>query len=148
MPRGRCDHCQHEFGYTLIHHGDFDTAYAYCDRCSYSVHLERQLDPIKQLDFLLPYPQRMYEYVEPLLKHCPCGGSFRHFAEPKCPKCRQTLSARAPYLEENKPDALSAHWQWQRNWNGSYSIVIEAQVVNNWWDVEKLSRLQKKPRAA
>ena len=36
---GLCEHCSKPFGYYLVHHGFNDSAYAYCDRCSYTVIL-------------------------------------------------------------------------------------------------------------
>ena len=84
MASGRCEHCQKEFEYRLIHNGVNNSAYAYCDRCSFTVHLDRQYAPIQKLEFLLQHPQRIYEYIDPYLKPCPCGGTFRHYAEPKC----------------------------------------------------------------
>jgi hypothetical protein len=50
----------------------------------------------------------------------------------RCPHCWQTLSAQAAadYIEMNAPGTKKG-WQWQRNWCGTYCIVIENRVVND-----------------
>src|SRR5438552_3175373 len=36
---GSCENCGHTFQYRLVHNGFGDSAYAYCDKCSFTVLL-------------------------------------------------------------------------------------------------------------
>jgi hypothetical protein len=38
-PTGSCDHCGGTFSYRLIHNGFSESAYAYCNQCSFTVLL-------------------------------------------------------------------------------------------------------------
>jgi len=72
--------------------------------------------------------------TEPWLESCPCTGTFRREASPRCPHCNAVLSAElaTPYIEKNAIGAKQG-WRWQRNWLGMYAIIIEGRVVNNNW---------------
>ena len=128
---GACEHCEKEFGYYLVHNGFNDSAYAYCDRCSYSVHLS--VLSKNPLGIRLPF-QKIPLAVEGFLKPCLCGGSFRASAPPRCPHCRSSLSAIAAttYIEKNAAGTAKG-WRWQKNWDDLYSIVIENLYVEDWW---------------
>jgi len=129
---GICEHCGKQFGYYLIHNGFNDSAFAYCDRCSYSVHLSgwAKVPP----GISLRIHEKIPEDVEPFLKPCPCGGSFRTNAAPHCPHCRLPISPifATAYIEKNAAGTKSG-WRRQKNWDDIYSIVIENLVVTDWW---------------
>lgn len=135
---GICEHCGKEFGYYLIHNGFNDSAYAYCDSCSYSVLLD-YFSPTAQRIHLQPY-ERISEDVERFLRPCVCGGSFRASATPRCPHCRGLISPilATTYIERNAAGTAGG-WRWQRNWDDDYSIVIENLYVSNWWKDEQRS---------
>jgi hypothetical protein len=72
--------------------------------------------------------------VEKSLKPCPCGGSFTAAASPRRPHCRQSLSPvlAKKYIEANAPGTHKG-WTWQENWDGIYAIIIDNQLVEDWW---------------
>lgn len=144
MATGTCDHCLKEFSYQLIHNGFNDSAYAYCDRCSYTVILSGWYAPLRKLKHPVHFHKRISPDVEPLLRPCPCGGTFRHSADPKCPHCSEPLSPdkAANFIEKNAPGTAKG-WRWQRSWDGINSIVIESHGVKDWWDEQQLAKLPK-----
>jgi hypothetical protein len=72
--------------------------------------------------------------IEPYLVSCQCGGSFRAGASPRCPHCRQPLSAvRAADYIEPQAEGTKKGWRWQRTWTGLYCIIIEDRVVHDVW---------------
>jgi hypothetical protein len=80
--------------------------------------------------------------VEGLLKPCPCGGEFRASSDPKCPSCANSLSATkaTSYIESNAPGTAKG-WRWDQCWSGVYSIVINENFVEDWWDERAIDRL-------
>jgi hypothetical protein len=130
---GVCEHCRKNFGYYVVHNGFNDSAYAYCDTCEQTTILSRWHNPIPP-DVKLRVHRRISSDIEPFLKACPCGGTFRADAGPKCPYCHQALSPllAREYLEANAPGTKSG-WRWQNNWSDVYSIIIENQCVDDWW---------------
>ena len=136
--RGTCEHCRRTFHYQLAHNGFGDSAYAYCDRCGYTVTVDAWSR--HPADLQLQYQRPLPPEAEPFLKPCPCGGKFRADAEPRCPHCNLPLSARlaASYIEANAPGTAKG-WRWDRRWNGVYSIIIERRAVANWWKSEGTS---------
>jgi hypothetical protein len=129
---GICEHCSKEFGYYLVHNGFGDSAYAYCDRCSYTVHLSGWSKT--PAGVRLQIQRKISQDVEPFLKPCPCGGSFRADAGPRCPHCHRTISPifATTYIEKNAAGTAKG-WRWQKNWDDVYSIVIENLLVKDWW---------------
>jgi hypothetical protein len=129
--KGRCSCCGKDFGYQLIHNGFNDSSYAYCDLCGETCLLNLWTLPagieIKDRG-VIP------EDVEPKLKSCKCGGTFRKGAGPRCPHCSSILSATeaAIYLEANAP-GTEVGWRWQQTWEGLYCIVIEERLSNDCW---------------
>lgn len=129
--KGVCEHCRQEFGYCLLHAGFAEISYAYCDACG-------QTAILSHWDKRMPHlsgckgQQEMCSEMEPYLKHCDCGGSFRRGASPRCPHCYEQLSAdlAAAFLEANAPGTKKG-WRWQRNWSSLYCIVIEGNRVPN-----------------
>jgi len=130
-----CGHCGNTFRYRVINHGFNDSAYAYCNRCSFTVVLSGR-NPIAQrvgleIQQRIPrrdigspaYRARAYSTpnIEDLLKPCPCGGAFLASADPKCPHCARPLSEPAP--------------------SGIYSIVLNDNRVHDWWDEQAVDRL-------
>ena len=87
---GICEHCGREFGYYLIHNGFNDSSYAYCNQCGAVAILDLWGAPRA---VTLERFQAITEDVEPFLKPCRCGGSFRAGAAPRCPHCHRPLSA-------------------------------------------------------
>jgi hypothetical protein len=128
---GNCEHCQKQFGYYLIHNGFNGSAYAYCDTCGVTALFD--VYKIPQNVHLVPH-QIITQEIEPHLEPCYCGGSFRAGASPRCPHCRQPLSAvlAADYIERQAEGAKKG-WYWQRGWSGLYCIIIEDRFVRDTW---------------
>src|SRR5215472_8047811 len=70
--------------------------------------------------------------LEPHIQLCQCGGAFKKGASPRCPHCKQPLSAvaAATYIERDAP-GTNKGWVWQRNWYDTYCIVIDNQLVGD-----------------
>lgn len=128
---GSCEHCAQSFEYMLVHNGFNESAYAYCDHCGQTA----LLDGWKVPPSIKITAQRPLESIaEHLLQPCPCGGSFKGNAVPRCPKCRQVLSAEVAteWIEAQAPGTKKG-WRWQRNWHGIYCIVIDGRLVRDNW---------------
>ncbi|HEX7530137.1 MAG TPA: hypothetical protein VF333_03255 [Pyrinomonadaceae bacterium] len=121
-------------------HGFNDSAYAYCNQCSFTVLLNGWHPAAQRVK--LKIHQRITSDIEGLLKPCPCGGVFRTSADPKCPHCIRSLSAAKAtvYIERDAPGAAKG-WRWQQSWSGIYSIILNDKLVNDWWAEETLDRL-------
>ena len=128
---GRCEHCGHSFGYMLVHNGFNDSAYCYCDACGCTAILNGWERPVG-VTFKLHEP--IAPSAEPLLQLCACGGRFTGNASPRCPNCKNPLSAHAAasWIEAQAPGAKQG-WQWQDSWRGLYCIVIEDRAVYDNW---------------
>jgi hypothetical protein len=139
-PTGSCEHCGGTFRYRIIHNGFNDSAYAYCNKCSFTVLLSGWTQAAKRA--ALRIHQRITSDLEVLLKPCPCGGAFRYTADPKCPHCARALSPvdATAYIERDAQGTAKG-WHWQQSWSGIYSIVINDRVVEDWWDEQALDRL-------
>jgi len=131
---GVCEHCAENFGIEIFHNGFGDSSYAYCDSCAKTAILsgwsKRWPKGVKCTQ------AEIAPEMEPHLKPCECGGTFTKGNSPRCPKCKQALSAdrAAEYLERQAPGAEKG-WQWQRNWNGLYCAVINGQqIMDNFID--------------
>ena len=130
---GDCEHCKKQFGYYLIHNGFNDSAYAYCDTCGMTELLDGWKGP-KTGEFQMLLHQNITQEVEPFLAPCQCGGFFRAGASPRCPHCRQPLSAdRAADYIERQAKGTKKGWRWQRGWTSLYCIIIEDKVVHDVW---------------
>ena len=128
---GNCEHCQKQFAYSLVHNGFNDSSYAYCDACGMTALLDGWKVPA---DIRLSLHQSIMPEIEPLLVPCECGGTFRTEASPRCPNCRETLSAvRAADYIEPQAEGTKKGWRWQRAWKGLYCIIIEDRVVRDVW---------------
>ena len=130
---GQCEHCRSKFEYWLGHNGFNDSAYAYCDSCGRIAYLSGWFDKIPpQAGFREhgPIPTTCEVWLEP----CECGGTFRANATPRCPTCKEELSAEAArvWIEANAP-GTKVGWRWQNSWQGMYSIEIEGRSVNDNW---------------
>jgi hypothetical protein len=128
---GDCEHCKKQFGYYLVHNGFNDSAYAYCDTCGATALLSGWTVP-KNIHMVLH--QNITPEVQPHLAPCHCGGSFHAGASPRCPHCRQILSAvlAADYIE-SQVEGTQKGRRWQRSWTSLYCIIIENKVVNDVW---------------
>ena len=66
------------------------------------------------------HPAEIAPRMEQYLLPCACGGKFGRGNSPRCPNCKQILSAEkaADYIE---PQCASTKkgWRWQRNWEGT-----------------------------
>jgi hypothetical protein len=126
-----CDYCHQHFGYFLVHCGFSDCVYAYCDSCGKTAMLSMWDKRWPGLPDC-PVQQEICVAMEPYLQPCECGGSFRRGSSPRCPICKQQLSAEvaASYIEANAPGTQRG-WRWQRNWSGLYCIVIEEKRVDD-----------------
>jgi hypothetical protein len=70
---------------------------------------------------------------------------FRACADPRCPACACVLSATKArtYIEANAPGTAKG-WRWSQSWSGIYSIVLEENIVNDWWDDQAVNRFVAK----
>ena len=134
---GKCDKCEKVFNYRLVHNGFNDSAYAYCDTCGMTDHLSGWFANIPD-GAPLKLHEKISEEVERFLEQCECGGHFRRSANPRCPHCKQEISAEsaARYIEGNAPGARKG-WRWQCSWDGIYSIVIDGNSIEDNWKQEK-----------
>ena len=130
---GLCEHCGASFAYRLIHNGFNDSSYAYCDRCGATALFgawATGIPPNTRLGLHGPIPPETEERVRP----CACGGRYRGTASPRCPRCREALSAEeaTAYLEAEAPGTKGG-WTWQRSWAGTYAIVIDGRLAEDPW---------------
>jgi hypothetical protein len=130
---GQCLTCYKEFSYQLLHNGFGNSAYAYCDRCGCLASLSAWFNgttPNVRIKYQGPINLEAESYLAP----CSCGGAFRASASPRCPHCVAPIDAvaAASYIERNAPGTKGG-WQWQRSWDGIYSLMVEGRIVNNNW---------------
>lgn len=130
---GTCEHCKLSFSYTLVHNGFNDSAFAYCNSCSTTAILSVWFEAIPPSAGFVPH-SRISPQSEAWLQPCPCGGSFKADASPRCPHCNYVLSAEAArsWIEHNSPGSAKG-WRWQNSWSGVYSLVIEQKLVKDNW---------------
>jgi hypothetical protein len=53
-PTGRCEHCEKQFSYKIIHNGFNDSAYAYCEKCPFTVLLGMWTQAAKRTALRVP----------------------------------------------------------------------------------------------
>jgi hypothetical protein len=128
---GHCEHCKKTFGYYLIHNGFNESSYAYCNSCGMTALLDGWKIP---KGVQIPRHQNISAKIEPLLQPCKCGGTFKAGASPRCPHCREPLSATeaASYIEAQAEGAKKG-WRWQRSWTELYCIIIEEKIAHDVW---------------
>ena len=133
QPVGTCSACGHHFPYALVHSGFGDLAYAYCNRCGRTALLSGWAPDIPP-EAGLRIHARIGAAVEPFLAPCECGGHFTAAAVPRCPHCREELSAEAVrgFIEANAPGTAQG-WRWQGSWGALYCMVIDGRVANDPW---------------
>jgi len=70
--------------------------------------------------------------MEEHLRSCECGGRFVKGNSPRCPHCKQVLSAdkATGYIEEQSPGTVGG-WRWQGNWHELYCIIINDRRVED-----------------
>ena len=130
--QGSCDHCGRSFAYHLLHNGFNESCYAYCAACGMTALMDTLYkDRVAEG---LPRHRAITEGGERFLAPCSCGGFFQAGAAPRCPHCRESLSANeaASWIEAAAPGAKQG-WRWQRDWTSLYAIVIENRLVANPW---------------
>ena len=129
---GVCEHCKKQFRYYLIHNGFNDSSYAYCEECGLTVIFSLWTVP---KGVSLKPRQCIAQEIEPHIAQCRCGGAFRASAVPRCPHCRQPLSAvfASEYIERQAEGAKGG-WRWQQTWTGLYCIIIEDRVARDIWN--------------
>ena len=129
---GRCDHCGHTFGYHLIHNGFNESCYAYCAECGMTALMDTGYHD--RADQGLPRHRSITAGGDQFLRSCACGGRFSPGASPRCPHCKQALSATeaAQWIEANAAGSTWG-WRWQRSWDGLYAIIIDDRVAHNPW---------------
>jgi hypothetical protein len=132
LDSGECEHCGKQFGYYLIHSGFNDTCYAYCTDCGMTAELSVYSKEMPQLPSDCDPFREICVELEPHIQSCMCGGTFKKGASPRCPHCKQRLSAEAAtiYIERNAPGTKGG-WAWQKHWHDLYCIVIENRFVTN-----------------
>jgi len=125
-----CGNCGKSFGYYLVHSGSNGSCYSYCNRCGMTAILSLHSRRIPSLPPRCDPFGEIWAGLEEHLRACECGGSFKKGSSPRCPHCAQPLSAEAAasYLERNAFGTQKS-WRWQRNWCGTYCIVIEHKRV-------------------
>jgi hypothetical protein len=125
---GICEHCKETFSIEIFHNGFGDSSYAYCSNCGRTAILSgwsnRWPKGVKCTQAEIAPEMELY------LRPCECGGRFVKGSAPRCPKCKQVLSAdeATGYIEQQSPGTKRG-WRWQRNWNGLYCAVINGQTV-------------------
>src|SRR5690348_17402033 len=114
---GECEHCGKQFGYYLIHSGFNDSFYAYCSDCGMTADLSIYSNRMPKLPKDCHPFREICAELEPYIEACGCGGRFKKGSSPRCPHCKQPLSAEdaATYIEKNAP-GTKVGWVWQRNW--------------------------------
>jgi hypothetical protein len=123
-----CRACNASFRHRLVHGGFNESAHAYCELCGLTliIHLPWQ-DPAysRVQGFGIVTPR-----VERGLAPCPCGGRFSAAAAPRCPSCREALSATALTEQiESHAEGAKSGWRWQNSWQGLYAMVVEDRAV-------------------
>jgi hypothetical protein len=123
---GSSEHCQKDFRFELWHAGFGDMSYAYCDGCGMVATIDYSNKDLSKLPPISPHYQVIDTELEPFLHPCACGGRFRKGAFPRCPHCKEPLSAEyaAGHIERSSPGSAKG-WRWQRSWVGLYCIAIE-----------------------
>jgi hypothetical protein len=110
--------------------GFAECSYAYCDGCGktailsgWSKHWPKGVKCTQA---------EIARDMEPHLLPCTCGGTFSKGNSPRCPNCKQVLSAEkaAEYIEPQSPGTKKG-WLWQRDWTGLYCAVINGQCVKD-----------------
>jgi hypothetical protein len=135
---GKCDKCMVEFKYYLVHNGFNESCYAYCDSCGRTAFLwlvpSKIPEQYRNYFKRMPIGEKINGDIESFMEKCSCGGTFKHDASPRCPSCKNQLSAIAAkeYIEKNAPGTRKG-WKWQNNWDDLYAIVIENNVVRDNW---------------
>ncbi len=127
---GNCEHCKGTFEYRLGHCGFSDCVYGYCDACGKTAILSSWNKRMPKLG--CPQQQEMCAALEPFLLPCECGGQFKRGNAPRCPHCKKALSAEfaTAYIERDAP-GTKVGWRWQRNWSGTYCIIVEGNKVED-----------------
>ena len=126
LKKGDCEHCERIYRYSLWNSGFGDNSYAYCDQCGMLGTISYSNDYVAEFPPLSAKYAVIDESWEPHLRPCRCGGSFRKGAVPRCPYCREALSAAfaAAHMERQALGAPKG-WRWQCNWSGTYCMAIE-----------------------
>ncbi|MBS1805420.1 MAG: hypothetical protein JST28_18820 [Acidobacteria bacterium] len=128
LKKGDCEHCGCFYRYSLWHSGFGDNSYAYCDDCGMLALLNYSNEYVASLPSPVDKFGEIESSWEQLLEPCPCGGRFRKGASPRCPSCREKLSAAhaAGHIESQ---ALGARgWTWQNSWSGIYCVAMNDPV--------------------
>jgi hypothetical protein len=126
LKTGDCEHCERTYRYSLYHCGFGDISYAYCDTLGELCTLDYWSKGLPTWPPGCGRHQEICADLESALKQCPCGGHFKKGASPRCPHCRNPLSAThaARHIERNSPGTAKG-WRWQGNWFGTYCLAIE-----------------------
>jgi hypothetical protein len=127
---GKCGYCKSAFKLDLLHCGFGDCSYAYCNSCGKTALLSgwSKKWPVGVKCTQAEISAEMEVHLEP----CSCGGSFLKGSSPRCPECKQPLSASeaTSYIEDQAPGTKKGR-RWQRNWSGLYGVVINGIKVND-----------------
>jgi hypothetical protein len=127
---GKCERCAHTFDLELIHCGFVDCSYAYCGSCGKTGLLSAWSN---QWPSGVKCTQaEISADMEPYLDSCSCGGRFLKGNSPRCPQCKQPLSADRIADTVNQAPGTKKGWRWQRNWSGIYGVIIDGlQIADN-----------------
>ena len=127
---GTCDSCTRTFAYYLIHNGFNESCYAYCSVCGMTAVIDTRYEDRTAEGF--PRHRSITSAAEQSMAPCPCGGSFKAGAAPRCTHCTEKLSATAAsgWIEASVAGSAQG-WRWQGDWEGLYAIVIEDRLVSN-----------------
>ena len=133
LEEGTCEHCRSQFGYSIIHNDFNNSAFAYCDSCGATAILSECFDGIPENVSFRPHGPISVK-TEQWLQPCNRGGSFKSDASPRCPNCKQLLSAEgaALWIERNAA-GTALGWRWQNSWSGVYCVVLENRMVADNW---------------
>jgi hypothetical protein len=125
---GECEHCGQKFSVELLHCGFGECCYGYCERCGNTAILsgwsKQWPKDVKCTQAEMPAEMELH------LRPCECRGRFAKGASPRCPHCKQSLSAdkAAEWIEAQSPGVRKG-WRWQRNWHGLYCVVVQGHRV-------------------
>ncbi len=125
---GWCHQCGCEFPFEVIHCGFNEASYAYCEDCGTVALLAAGYKEKRGI----PRHRGIEAEGEPQLSACPCSGRFAAGASPRCPHCRGALDAtQASEYIEAAIRPVAAGWNWQRNWEGLYCMIVDRRVTHD-----------------
>jgi ribosomal protein L34E len=127
---GSCEHRAPSFGIEIFHNGFDNSSHACCGECGMTAILsawsKRWPVGVKRTQ------TEISPDIQQHLMPCKCGGKLSKGNFPRCPKCKQALSAEAAARDiEPQSPGTKKGWRWQRGWDGLDCAVINDQCVKD-----------------